>query len=62
MLDTRPFDDTPAFCLGELDVDIVVPLTVGAMSMRPEPRYTLTKPSPLTAEPSRLFEDFSTVN
>lgn len=34
----------------------------GLINTLPVPRYTLTSPSPLTAEPSRVLVDFSTVN
>ena len=34
----------------------------GLISTRPEPRYTFTRPSPLTADPARVLVVRSTVN
>ena len=34
---------------------------IGAISIFPVPRYTLTNPSPETADPSKLLLDFSTL-
>ena len=51
---------SPAFC-GLLTPAEPPVSNTGASQIFPEPRYTLTRPSPDTAEPTKDLEDFSTV-
>ena len=57
--------DLVTFQLSPISLDCInlkaISYSIGAISILPVPRYTLTKPSPETAEPIKLLLDFSTL-